>query len=72
MKRSLLIVSLIIGCISMSVAQADWRCNVHNARGQGWNIRGWDHVAAYNNAMRVCARNSADSRNCVVVSCFRN
>ncbi len=70
MKKNLLALGLMFACVSLS-AHADWRCNVHNARGQGWSIRGVTHDIAVNNAMRVCIRNSRYARNCQVTNCYR-
>lgn len=69
MKRNLLCLSICLAFFSLS-AHADWYCNVHNARGQSWSIHGWDKVAAGNNAMRVCIRNSEYAHNCVVTRCY--
>lgn len=82
MKRILLLTSFIFvcfnlfGCTTYVTAPppgvGEWRCNVHNARGQAWNIRGFDQQAAVNNAMRVCVRNSQYARNCQISNCYMN
>ncbi|MEO8402774.1 MAG: hypothetical protein ABI597_13465 [Gammaproteobacteria bacterium] len=63
----------LFGCVTtVEAPQGGWRCNVHNARGQAWNIRGFDQQAAVNNAMRVCVRNSQYARNCQISNCYMN
>jgi len=69
MKKLLVILGVCLSLMSLS-AHADWRCRVHNARGQVWFIRGLTHDYAVNNALRVCVRNSAYARNCVVTGCW--
>lgn len=68
MKHLILLLCVFLGLSSLT-AQADWRCNAHNARNQNWTGYGPTRAAASAQVMRICVRNSKYARNCVIDSC---
>ena len=50
-------------------ASANWKCSVHNGKGQTWDGTGPTRAVALGNAMEFCSKNSVKAKNCVVNEC---
>lgn len=59
---------LAVGFMSIS-ADAAWKCQMTNGKGQNWNGMGPTRAAAAANAMTFCSKNSSYAKNCVVRWC---
>lgn len=69
MMKSLVVCAVCL--MSISAADAAWKCQMSNGKGQIWNGMGPTRAKAASNAMNFCAKqqNSTYARNCVLNWC---
>lgn len=64
---------ILIICLGITVAQADWRCRIHNgSEGKSWYASGPSRALAISHAMTICAHHSRVETQCVIDFCHHD